>query len=150
MGVDVNGVKEILTDLVQTLHDSQENFRKAAERAQSSEMKLMLMDFATERARFAGELQNEILRLGDPDPPDWGTFKGSLQRTFMGLKVALAHDRDRVLLQECERGEDAVIEKYGEALRNELPRYIREMLEYQLEEIGASRVHLQAVEQQVS
>jgi uncharacterized protein (TIGR02284 family) len=150
MALDLDRTKKALGRLVATLHDSQENFRNAAERAESSDLKLMLMDFAIQRARFAGELQNEIIRLGDPEPPDAGTIKGSVRRTLMKLKTALASDRDRALLAECERGEDAVIAKYQESLQHVLPRYIREMLESQIEQIGASRAHLARVEETVA
>ena len=110
----------------------------------------MLMDFATQRARFAGELQNEIIRLRDPEPPDTGTVKGAISHAVLQLKTALASDRDRAILAECERGEDAVIAKYRETLQHPLPRYIREMLEGQIEQIGASRALLNNVEQTVS
>ena len=150
MALDINEMRKALGSLVATLHDSQENFRTAAEHAESSDLKLMLMDFAIQRARLAGELQNEIIRLGDPEPPDAGSIKGAMHRTVLRLKTALASDRDRAILAECERGEDAVIAKYGEALQHPLPRYIRETLERHIEQIGASRAHLKNVEQTVS
>ncbi len=150
MALDINQTRKALGSLVATLHDSQENFRTAAEHAQSSDLKVMLMDFAIQRARLAGELQNEIIRLGDPEPPDAGTVKGAMRHAVLRLKTALASDRDRAILAECERGEDAVIAKYRETLQHPLPRYIREMLEGQIEQIAASRAHLNHVEQTVS
>ena len=79
-----------------------------------------------------------------------GTVKGAMHRTVLRLKTALASDRDRAILTECERGEDAVIAKYRETLQHPLPRYIREMLESHIEQIGASRAHFNDVEQTVS
>ena len=150
MALDITQTRKALGSLVSTLHDSQENFRTAADRAESSDLKLMLMDFSIQRARLAGELQNEIIRLGDPEPPDEGTVKGAMHRTMLRLKTALASDRDRAILAECERGEDAVIAKYRETLQQPLQRYIREMLERHVEQIGASRAHLSEIEQTVS
>lgn len=150
MALDINQTRKALGSLVSTLHDSHENFRTAADRAESSDLKMMLMDFAIQRARLAGELQNEIIRLGDPEPPDAGSVKGAVHRTMLRLKTALASDRDRAILAECERGEDAVIAKYGETLQHPLPRYIREVLERHIEQIGASRAHLIDVEQKVA
>ena len=54
--------------LVKTLHDDQENFRDAAEHVRDSDLKVLFMDFSTERARFLGGLQNEIERLGKRRP----------------------------------------------------------------------------------
>ena len=150
MALDITQTRQALSSRVATLHDSQDNFRTAVEHAESSDLKLMLMDFAIQRARLAGELQNEIIRLGDPEPPDAGTVKGAMHRTVLRLKAARASDRDRAILVECERGEDAVIAKYTSTLQHPLPRYIREMLENHIAQIGASRAHLNQVEQAVS
>ena len=62
-----------------------------------------------------------------------------MRHAVLRLKTALASDRDRAILAECERGEDAVIAKYRETLQHPLPRYIREMLEGQIEQIVASQ-----------
>jgi uncharacterized protein (TIGR02284 family) len=128
--------------VIRTLRDDQEGFRDAAEHVRDSDLKIMLMDFSTERARFLGELQNEIERLGNPEPANSGTVRGLLHRGWMNLKAALASNRDEVIIEECEKAEDAAIERYGEALRHDLPRYIRDILERQLEQIGKERAQL--------
>src|SRR3981081_462183 len=63
-----------LNKVIAALRDSQECLRKAAEKAENADLKLILMDFPPQRAGFAGELQNEIERLGNPDPRDEGTI----------------------------------------------------------------------------
>ena len=63
MGVDLKETREILNDLVKTLRDDQEGFRDAAEHVKDNDLKIMFMAFSTERARFLGEIQNEIERL---------------------------------------------------------------------------------------
>jgi uncharacterized protein (TIGR02284 family) len=142
MGVDLNETIDILNDLVRTLRDDQEAFREAAEKVRDGDLKIIFMDYSTERARFLGEVQNEIERLGVPDPADSGTVTGRLRRGWMNLKAALASDRDDALIEECEKAEDAAIERYGKVLSYNMPRYIREMLEKQLEQIGKERARL--------
>jgi len=139
MGVDLKETREILNDLVKTLRDDQEGFRDAAEHVKDNDLKIMFMAFSTERARFLGEIQNEIERLGNPDPADSGTFTGKLRRGWMNLKASLASNRDEAIIEECEKSEDAAIERYGKVLTHELPRYIRELLETQLEQLGRER-----------
>ena len=97
---------------------------------------------AAQRKRLAGALQAEIKRFREPDPRDTGSLNGSLHRTLIGLRAALSSDRDRTLLEECGRGEDAVNGKYRGALGNELPLYTHELLEHQLQEIGISSAQL--------
>jgi hypothetical protein len=69
MGTDFNRTPEIPRDIVEIPHDSQQNFRQAAERAEASDLKRMLTDFSAQRARLAREVQVAILRLGEPEPP---------------------------------------------------------------------------------
>lgn len=150
MGIDLEETKAILNDVIKTLRDSQEAFRKAAENVESSDLKFMFMDFSTQRAQFLGELQNEIERLGDPEPRDTGSVTGSLHRGWMKLKAALSSDHDQAIITECERGEEEVIESYGNAMKKAMPRYIRDILERQLEQIGLERAHIRNLKQNLS
>jgi uncharacterized protein (TIGR02284 family) len=150
MGVDVKETIEILNNLVKTLRDDQEGFRAAAEHVRDSDLKVMLMDYSTERARFLGEIQNEIERLGNPMPANSGTVTGLLHRGWMNLKAALASNRDEAIIEECEKAEDATIERYGKTLQNDLPRYIRDMLEKQLEHIGKERAQISELKRGLS
>ena len=150
MGVDLHETIDVLNELIRTLRDDQENFRTAAEHVASSDLKVMLMDFSTERARFLGELQNEIERLGEPEPANSGSVTGALRRSWLGLKAALASNQDEAVLAECEKAEDAAINRYGEVLKHEIPRYIREMLEQQIEQIGRERAQLAEARRQLA
>ena len=149
MGADLHETIDILNELIKTLRDDQENFRTAAEHVASSDLKVMLMDFSTERARFLGDLQNEIERLGEPEPANSGSITGALRRSCLGLKAALASNRDEAVLAECEKAENAAIDRYGEVLEHEIPRYIREMLERQIEQIGRERAQVAEARRQL-
>lgn len=142
MGVDLHETIDVLNELVRTLRDDQQNFLTAAEHVANSDLKVMLMDFSTERARFLGDLQNEIERLGEPEPVNSGSITGTLRRGWMGLKAALASNRDEAVLAECEKAEDAAINHYDEVLKHKIPRYIREIIERQIEQIGRERARL--------
>jgi len=150
MGVDLHETVDLLNELIRTLRDDQEHFRKAAEHVASSDLKVMLMDLSTERARFLGDLQNEIERLGEPEPANSGSITGALRRSWVGLKAALASNRDEAVLAECEKAEDAAIDRYGEVLKHEIPRYIRDMLERQIEQIGRERTQLAGARRQMA
>jgi uncharacterized protein (TIGR02284 family) len=150
MGVDVKETVEILNNLVETLRDDQQAFRDAAEHVRESDLKLMFMDFSTERARFLGEIQNEIQRLGNPDPANSGSVVGLLDRGWMNLKAALASNRDEAITEECEKGEDAAMERYREVLNHMVPGYIRDLLEMQLEHIARDRAHIARLKRRLS
>ena len=57
----------------------------------------------------------------------------------MHVKAMLLSDHDHTILAECERDEEAVIGAYKAALTGDLPRYIREIVEGQLEQIGLAQ-----------
>jgi uncharacterized protein (TIGR02284 family) len=40
------------------------------------------------RSRFAGELQNEVVNMGDPDPEDASSVAGSMHRAWINVKSA--------------------------------------------------------------
>jgi uncharacterized protein (TIGR02284 family) len=139
-----------LADLVVSLRDSQRTLRTAAERAESSDLRLLLFELSTQRSGFAGEIHNEMERLGDPEDPGSGTVAGSLHRGLLNVRTALLSDRDRIVVEECDREDEAVLARYADALNRDLPRYIRELLERQLEQIGAAHAHLQNVSYKLS
>jgi uncharacterized protein (TIGR02284 family) len=90
-------------------------------------------------------LASEVQALGGEY--DRGTTaSGKLYRAWMDIKaVFTGHDRHAVLAN-CERGEDAAQDAYKEALTdNELPAYIRTMLEEQKQTLRASHDEIKAL-----
>jgi len=150
MGIDLKETIDVMNYLVKTLRDDQENFRDAAEHVRDSDLKVLFMAFSTERARFLGDIQNEIERLGNPEPANSGSITGLLHRGWMNLKAALASHRDEAIIEECEKAEDAAIERYDEALKHDIPRYIREIFERQLEQIGRERAQIDELKRRLS
>ena len=55
-------------------------------------------------------------------------------------------NRDESIIQECERAEDAAPGRYSEVLKHGMPRYIRDMLEHQVELIGRERALIAQLE----
>jgi len=71
-----------LNSLIETLKDGQEGFRQAAEAVKDSALKSLFNEYSMQRSQFAGELQNEAIRLGEPQPEDSSSFSGSLHRAW--------------------------------------------------------------------
>src|SRR5918999_4126680 len=97
-----------LNNLIETCRDGQNGFQTAAEGVQKSELKTLFHTYSQQRARFAGELQDEVRRLGG-DPEDSGSVAASLHRGWMGLKSVISGSDDAAILAECERGEDSAV-----------------------------------------
>jgi uncharacterized protein (TIGR02284 family) len=127
-------VISMLNNLIETCRDGQEGFRTAGEGVREAELRELFGRYAQQRAGFAGELQDEVRRLGG-DPERSGSLVASLHRGWMGLRAALEGGDDRAILSECERGEGVALETYRSALGTDMPANVRVMVERQFAEI---------------
>ena len=127
-------VISMLNNLIETCRDGQEGFRTAAEGVRSAELRELFHDYAHQRAGFAGELQDEVRRLGG-EAEETGSLVASLHRGWMGLRAALEGGDDRAIVSECERGEDVALETYRSALDLDMPANVRAMVERQFAEV---------------
>src|SRR5271157_5575560 len=115
MANDMSEVLSTLNDLIETCKDSQVGFHTAAEKLKDPEIHTFFLKFYLQRSEFAGELQAEVTRIGG-EPVTSGTTAGAIHRGWIGLKSALAADSDLAILDEAERGEEAAVKNYIEAL----------------------------------
>ena len=104
---------------------------------------LLFSDLSTQRQHFARELKGIVSNLGEKVETN-GSFSAALHRGWMNLKAAITSGDDRAILAECERGEDAVVAEYCEALqKDDLPVEIRSVVQQQALGVKAAhdRVH---------
>ena len=79
-----------------------------------------------------------MVQLGGK-PEDSSSAIGAMQRGWVAVKAKLSSYDDLAVLEECERGEDAALATYRDALERTLPPPIRNLVEHQYE--GAKRNH---------
>ena len=130
-----------LESLIEINRDGQEGFRLAAENAKASDLKAVFGQYSTERAVMIGELQTLERQHGKPDVDDGGTVIGSLHRAWINLRSVIALKNDQAILEEAERGEDAALDAYREALKPAsppFPRSITSVLEPHLSKVQAA------------
>jgi uncharacterized protein (TIGR02284 family) len=107
----------ILNDLIETCKDGQQGFATAAKDAKDSELARALSHYSVQRGNYIRELQQRIRSLGG-DPDKHGSVSGSLHRGWINLKAAVSSHEPHAVLAECERGEDAAVANYRDALQN--------------------------------
>lgn len=133
------GVVETLTT---TLIDSINGYRDAAQNAEGSQFQELFRRMADDRSRVAEDLRAEVRRLGG-NPPDDGSFLGATHQRFLDLKAAITGRDDQAIINEVERGEDYLKEKFETALNSdELPVESRSVIEraYQSVREGHDRI----------
>jgi uncharacterized protein (TIGR02284 family) len=111
---DVN----VLNSLITTTIDSANGFDEAAGDARSQQFQTMFREYAGERRRCVQQLQEEVRRLGGT-PEDDGSVKAAAHRAWLNLKDAVTGDSDKQIIEEVERGEDYIKEKYETALKDD-------------------------------
>lgn len=105
-----------LNTLINTLIDSVTGFEDAAANIEgSSNLKQMFREFASERSRVVEELRGEVRRLGG-NPEDDGSFLGKAHQRFLDLKSVITGRDEKAIINEVERGEDYLKDKFETAL----------------------------------
>jgi len=121
--MDQNKAVSVLEDLIETCKDGQKGYQDAAAHAKRGDLKMFFNEQSLERARFAGELQEERIRLGKTDKKDSGSVSGTMRRAWIDTKVSLGGG-DRTILESVEAGEDNAKEAYQKAITSDLPENV--------------------------
>jgi uncharacterized protein (TIGR02284 family) len=121
---------ETLNDLIETCKNGEYGFRECAGYARDAQLKATFEARSEECRAAAAQLQVHVRELGGK-PDLGGSMTGALHRGWVTARYTLSSDHDLALLEECERGEDAALESYREALTQEMPLPVRNLVEAQ-------------------
>jgi uncharacterized protein (TIGR02284 family) len=111
---------------------------------QDETLKRYFLAESLKRAAFRGELESELHRQGVHDIHEEGTTAGALHRTWGDLKAKVIGTNDHSLLATAEQGEDTAKKTYKDALEQDLPLPIRQLLAEQNAHIMNSHDYVKA------
>lgn len=137
---------EILKELREICRDGQNGYRECAEKVQSPELKRFFNQQSLERGRLVGEVQSELVRLGEKDAKESGSVTAAMHRAWIDVKANVAGDS--ALLSSAEMGEDAAKKAYEKALEAELPGDIRTLVQRQSESVFAAHDQVRGLRDQ--
>jgi len=127
-GSDKNKEMErVLLEVITTLQDGQKGFADIGEHLKDDTLKRYFLAESLKRASFRADLEAELHRAGMHDVKDSGSVAGTLHRTWGDLKAKLGGG-DHTLLETAEQGEDEAKKTYKDALEQNLPMPIRQLL----------------------
>src|SRR5262245_48607989 len=109
-----------LNDLIEACRDGQGGFRIAADYIQNSEFRRLFNIFSQQRAQFVSELQLEVHRLGGRSEQRDSAFE-RFQRGWVDIQSAVVRGDEGSIIAECQRGEEAALSSYQDALSLDLP-----------------------------
>ncbi|MES2392435.1 MAG: PA2169 family four-helix-bundle protein [Acidobacteriota bacterium] len=119
--------ERVLLDVIKTLQDGQKGFADIGEHLKNETVKRYFLAESLKRANFRAELESELHRAGMADISESGSTAGALHRAWGDLKANLGGG-DHSLLATAEQGEDHAREVYEDALEQELPLPLRQLL----------------------
>jgi uncharacterized protein (TIGR02284 family) len=134
-----------LNNLIETCRDGQNGFQAAADGVKDSELKSLFYSYSQQRAKFVGELQDEVRRIGG-DPETTGSVAATLHRGWIDIKSAVTGGDEGAIISECERGEDSAVSNYSDALDKDLPANVRSIVERQFASVKQAHDRIRSLE----
>jgi uncharacterized protein (TIGR02284 family) len=109
--VDEKEIARTLNSLIELNTDAAKGYATASADARSPVLKGVLSERAKESGARVVALQNALQRMGK-FAENQGTARGTLHRNWLDVRLALEGRSDVIVLEECERGEAAVLRAY--------------------------------------
>ena len=141
---NVNKWDTPLEPLVVELQESEKLYTTAAGNALNDDLRLLFEARATQRHEFVEIIQQESWSIDEQDENGGGAFD-ALQRGSMTIRAAMTIEpdkTDRLLVDETREADRALLEKYREALSQDLDDPVRTTLERQYAFVQAAQANL--------
>jgi uncharacterized protein (TIGR02284 family) len=107
-----------LNTLIATTIDSVTGYENSAKDIDNQRFAEIFRDRASERQQVVEQLRSEVRRLGG-NPEDDGSFMGKTHQRFEDMKAAITGQDEKAIINEVERGEDYLKEKFETALNGD-------------------------------
>jgi uncharacterized protein (TIGR02284 family) len=132
-----------LNSLINTLLDSQKGFADIGDHLKDETLKRYFLAESLKRASFRGDLEEVLHQNGVHDIKESGTTAGALHRVWGDLKAKLGGG-DHALLETAEQGEDRAKEAYADALKQDLPLPVRQLVAEQQAHVLSSHDYVRS------
>ena len=106
-----------LNTLIATTIDSVTGYEDSAQNIENERFREIFRQRANERQQVVEQLRTEVRRLGG-EGEDSGSFLGKAHQRFEDLKAAVTGRDEQAIINEVERGEDYLKDKWQTALQS--------------------------------
>ena len=107
----------VLNTLLSTVHDSVNGYRESSRDVDSQQVQQLFQQGVQERTQVAQMLRDAVVRMGG-EPTDSASTLGAAHQAFMKLREMVTNREDKAIIEEVERGEDYIKEKFETAIGN--------------------------------
>ena len=110
----------LLNDLILINNDRMVGYQKAMEelKEEDSDLKLLFQDKVNQSNEFKSQLTNKLIKIGH-EVETGTTNAGKIYRVWMDVKAFFGGSDRKIILDNCEDGEDAALAAYNNALTSE-------------------------------
>lgn len=108
---------DTLNTLIATTIDSVTGYEDSAQNVDNERFRQIFRERASERQQVVQQLREEVRRLGG-DARDEGSLMGKTHQRWGDLKAAVTGRDEKAIINEVERGEDYLKEKFETALND--------------------------------
>jgi uncharacterized protein (TIGR02284 family) len=143
-------VTDIINELITVCAEGERGYKNASEKVEEKEFKTILYRLSQQRALFRAELENELIKDFGQEAKGDDSVLSKLHRGWMDFKAGLKGNDSKAVFDECIRGEKHAIDKYTEALKKDLPHYLEERVQGQLNMIKGALNQLNEFESEVT
>jgi uncharacterized protein (TIGR02284 family) len=145
---DSEHVVHIFNSLIETTLDSADGYEKAAELVRNSRFKSLFKERAQARMQLTQELKDEVRSFGGQSPDD-GSILGQAHRIFVELRDKIAGQSDRAVIEEVERGENFIRDRFQKAFQDDaIPAQARQLIERAYSSISADCAEASALKEE--
>ena len=139
---------DVIEKLIEYARDGQNGWRDGAEHAKDPQLKKWMEEVSLQRAKIAGELENEAVRMGKSDVDRSGSIEGAIHRGWTDLKANLGGGDDAIL-SSMETGDSYAVHGYEKYLDDErLPDSLLSMMRTQVQSIRFALDRVRALRSQ--
>ncbi|MGC4033289.1 MAG: PA2169 family four-helix-bundle protein [Tepidisphaeraceae bacterium] len=136
------GSRDVINKVIRYYFDAKEDYRLAAKRAPTGEIRQELERLVIDREKFHMQLQHEITRHG-VEMSDNGTAAADLKRDWERLRGSIAGHGFDAALKLGDQSDAHALEQIGLLATRDLPAELRAILDRHADELRQtrSRVH---------
>jgi uncharacterized protein (TIGR02284 family) len=128
----------VIEKLIEYARDGQNGWRDGAEHAKNPQLKKWMEQVSLQRAKMAGDLESEAIRMGKADVDRSGSVEGAIHRGWTDLKANLGGGDDSIL-SSMETGDTFAVHGYEKYLTdNRLPDSLLSMMRSQVQSIRSA------------
>ncbi len=116
----IDNQARLLNDLILINNDRVVGYQKAMEelKNEDSDLKLLFQEKVNQSNEFKSDLSQKILQTGH-EVETGTTNAGKIYRVWMDVKAFFGGSDRKIVLDNCEDGEDAALAAYNDALTSE-------------------------------